>query len=172
MEVLWESIVWKEICWLLVEQAKADILISELANLWFRLQVTYLSEEDPLRSWSIWIHPLPLILTQTDCDLHEKKTCLSLEIEGKKQEKFNIQYAEWVRVIDMDTIKMISKATLCSHRTGRIFDHLNLNLTGHFAHTGLFNIFALSTWTNFQTVANLSSAMWTKPTGNRKSAKK
>ena len=59
----------------------------------------------------------------------------------------------------METIKMISKATLCSHGTGRIFDHLNLNLTGHFAHTGLFNIFALFTWTNFQTVANLSSAM-------------
>ena len=27
--------------------------------------------------------------------------------------------------------------------TGRVFDQLNLNLTGHFVHTGLFNIFAL-----------------------------
>ena len=26
--------------------------------------------------------------------------------------------------------------------TGRIFDQLNLNLTGHFVHTELFNIFA------------------------------
>ena len=39
---------------------------------------------------------------------------------------------------------MISKATLCSHGTGRIFDHLNLNLMRHFAHTGLFNILLCS----------------------------
>ena len=29
--------------------------------------------------------------------------------------------------------------------TGRIFDQSNLNLIGHFVHTGLFNIFALFT---------------------------
>ena len=52
-------------------------------------------------------------------------------------------------MIDMETIKMISKATLCSHGTGRIFDQLNLNLTGQLVHTGLFNIFAPFTW-NFE----------------------
>ena len=49
----------------------------------------------------------------------------------------------------METIKMISKATLCSHGTGRIFDHLNLNLTGQYVYTGPFNIFAQVTW-NFE----------------------